>query len=78
MSNEQTMYLSPLNDWRIVMCSKLWGIAGYEVERWDSENKFWQIVFDGEFSLGECFLYLKKRNIISKDEMKAELEKWAK
>lgn len=78
MSNEQTIYLSPLCDWRIIVCNKMWGVAGYEVERWDNKNKFWQIVYDGEFSLGECFLYLKKKNIISKDEMNAELKKWTK
>ena len=78
MSNEQTIYLSPLCDWRIVMCSKLWGITGYEVERFVPEGRFWKSMFDGEYSLGECFLYLKKKNIISKDEMNAELKKWVK
>ena len=76
MSDEQTIYLSPLCDWRIVMCSKLWGFVGYEVEH--KASGFWQTVYDGEFSLGECFLYLKKKNIISKDEMNAELGKWTK
>lgn len=78
MSNEQIVYLSPLLDWRIVVCNKLWGVRGYEVEKFVGEGRYWKSIYDGEFSLGKCFLYLKKRNIISKDEMKAEMERWNK
>lgn len=76
MCDEQTIYFSPLNDWKIIVCGKMWGISGYEVEHW--QDGFWHTMYDGEFSLGECFLYLKKKNIISKDEMNAELKKWVK
>lgn len=74
MSNEQTIYLSPLCDWRIVMCSKLWGIVGYEVEH--KKSGFWQTIYDGEFALDKCFIYLRKMNVISRDEMNAEMKRW--
>lgn len=76
MADEQVIYFSPLMNWRVVVCSKMWGIAGYEVEK--KYRGLWRTIYDGEDSLSSCFKYLFKNNIISKDEMKAQIQKWCK
>lgn len=74
MSDEQIIYTSPLGNWKIIVCSGLWGIPKYEVEK--KYDSFWHSIFDGEDDLKKCFNYLRKQNIISLDEKKFLFEKW--
>lgn len=74
MSDEQTIYISPLNDWRIISCAKLWGIRGFEVEH--LLGVIWKSEYDGEHNLFNCFRFLKKVGVISKDEMNFQIKKW--
>lgn len=76
MSDEQTIYISPLNDWRIISRAKFWGIQGFEVEHLHLSEVFWEGVYDGEHNLFNCFRFLKKAGVISKDEMNFQIKKW--
>lgn len=75
MCDEVAIYISPLSNWKVIKCSGLWGIPRYVVEY---KTAFWQTEYDGENSVLNCFKYLYKNNIISKDELKYLKNKWRK
>jgi len=72
----EQIYVSPLENYKIVLCEGLWGFCKYEVEQWN--GVFWESRFDGEGNLKSCFSYLCKQNIISKDEKNFQIERWCK
>lgn len=76
MSDEQTIYSNPIGNWRVIICSGLWGIPKYEIENF--YDKFWHSVFDGGGDLKSCFIFLREKNIISPDEKKFLINKWCR
>jgi len=76
MCSEKVIYISPLNNYKVITCSGLWGYPKYEIECWN--GCFWESRFDGGGSLASCFTFLCNQNIISKDEKKFQVKKWCK
>lgn len=76
MCDEQAIYISPLNNYKIVPCDGLWGYPKFEVGFWN--GAFWESRYDGEGQLNKCFGWLCRQNVISKDEKKFQIEKWCK